>query len=135
VLHGVCSKASALQGGCAPRCVCSKVHALQGVCTPRFRQMSSYGFYLLIIFLSRYQSSATRYRIQMLCGYGVPLVVTTLTGIVEATGDQCADFRPRFGEENQCFFSSKLIHIYKTPFYMHQIMVVGRYIFQFQAFP
>ena len=45
-----------------------------------------------------------RYRIQILVGYGIPLLFIILTGIVEATGPVCSKWRPRFNEQS-CFFS------------------------------
>ena len=45
-----------------------------------------------------------RYRIQILVGYGIPLLFIILTGIVEATGSVCSKWRPRFNEQS-CFFS------------------------------
>ena len=49
-------------------------------------------------------SNSKRYKILVGCSYGLPLVVSLLTIIVEFGAPQCASYRPRFGEES-CFFS------------------------------
>lgn len=49
-------------------------------------------------------SSEKRYRIEMLCGYLLPLFVTLSTLIVEIWAPRCASYRPRFGERH-CFFT------------------------------
>ena len=38
-------------------------------------------------------------------GYGLPLVITIMSGITEATAPECAPFKPRFAEET-CFFTT-----------------------------
>merc|ERR1711994_1030806 len=52
-------------------------------------------------------SNSKRYKILVGCSYGLPLIVTLLTLIVEFGAPQCASYRPRFGEES-CFFSGKI---------------------------
>ena len=52
-------------------------------------------------------SNSTRYRILVGCSYGLPLIVSLLTIIVEFGAPQCASYRPRFGEES-CFFSGNI---------------------------
>ena len=43
--------------------------------------------------------------------YGLPLIVSFLTVIVEFGAPQCASYRPRFGEET-CFFSGNALKMY-----------------------
>ena len=49
-------------------------------------------------------SNPRRYRKQVICGYSVPTLFLTMTGIAEASLSQCSRFRPRFNEQS-CFFS------------------------------
>lgn len=42
----------------------------------------------------------------MICGYLFPLLVSFITLLVEIFGQECAWYRPRFGEET-CFFTDK----------------------------
>jgi len=51
--------------------------------------------------------------------YGLPLIVSFLTVIVEFGAPQCASYRPRFGEET-CFFSGNALKMY---FYFNLIVV------------
>ena len=43
--------------------------------------------------------------------YGLPLIVSFLTVIVEFGSPKCASYRPRFGEET-CFFSGNAVQKY-----------------------
>ena len=60
-----------------------------------------------MIFFRGNPSNSKRYKILVGCSYGLPLIVTILTLIVEFGAPQCASYRPRFGEES-CFFSGYL---------------------------
>ena len=55
-------------------------------------------------------SNSKRYKILVSCSYGLPMIVSILTVIVEFSAPKCAPYRPRFGEES-CFFSGKLYAI------------------------
>ena len=44
---------------------------------------------------------------QIALGYGIPLIISIFTLIVEFTSPRCAIYRPRFGEET-CFFSGRI---------------------------
>ena len=44
---------------------------------------------------------------QMLFGYGVPLLICLLTGVVDLLAPSCASYKPRFGQRN-CFFYGDL---------------------------
>ena len=48
--------------------------------------------------------NAKRFRIGLIFGYTLPLIISVLTGITEATLD-CSPFKPNFGE-NTCFFDN-----------------------------
>ena len=60
----------------------------------------------MITFFSGSRSTDLRYRIGLAVGYGVPFLISFLTGIVEATAPRCSSIKPRF-IEGSCFFSSK----------------------------
>ena len=49
----------------------------------------------------------------MLICYGAPLLISILTGIVQASAPWCSPINPRFGEEESCFFAGniKLYHM------------------------
>ena len=49
----------------------------------------------------------------MLIGYGAPLLITLLTGIVQASAPWCSPINPRFGEES-CFFAGNIELYLKT---------------------
>jgi hypothetical protein len=61
---------------------------------------------LFILHFSGRKATEKRYRIEMLICYGAPLLISLLTGIVEATAPRCSPITPRFGELT-CFFASK----------------------------
>ena len=48
-----------------------------------------------------------RLLMQIASGYGIPLIISIFTLIVEFTSPRCAIYRPRFGEET-CFFSGRI---------------------------
>ena len=49
--------------------------------------------------------NAKRYRMNMVTGYALPLIISFCTLITEFSADECALYRPRFNEET-CFFAS-----------------------------
>ena len=51
--------------------------------------------------------SKNRYKMEIICGYVVPSVFLLITGIVEATAEECSRYRPRFKEH--CFFAGNII--------------------------
>ena len=53
-------------------------------------------------------SNSKRYKMLVGLSYGLPLIVSLLTVIVEFGSPKCASYRPRFGEET-CFFSGNAI--------------------------
>ena len=52
------------------------------------------------------ESAKKRYYWELLIGYGIPILIVLLTGIVEASAPQCSPWRPRFLDEN-CFFAGE----------------------------
>ena len=56
-------------------------------------------------------SNSKRYKMLVGLSYGLPLIVSFLTVIVEFGAPQCASYRPRFGEET-CFFSGNALKMY-----------------------
>ncbi len=71
-----------------------------------------YVLYLNVSFWSSTRgshSSAKRYRYQMVAGYSIPIGLTVVTAAVEfsGVGGECAEFRPRFGEETCTFTGGK----------------------------
>ena len=67
----------------------------------------------LIQLLSGSQQDDRRYRLQLCFGYGIPLLISILTIIVELSTDKCFSIKPRFGDEN-CFFGGEYIQFCKN---------------------
>ena len=59
----------------------------------------------IFILVSGSDCNDQRYKYNLRFGYGVPLIITIITGIVEVTAPECSWFKPRFGEE-VCFFTT-----------------------------
>ena len=87
---------------------------------------------LLFFFLKfrKSPSNPRRYRKQVICGYSVPTLFLTMTGIAEASLSQCSRFRPRFNEQS-CFFSGNFAFqtcsfdfqiAINFDFFLHQIL-------------
>ena len=76
----------------------------------------------LIFFLKfrKSPSNPRRYRKAVICGYSVPTLFLTMTGIAEASLSQCSRFRPRFNEQS-CFFSG--IFAFQTCSFDFQIAI------------
>jgi hypothetical protein len=53
--------------------------------------------------------TSARYRLQVILGYSMSLLLVVVTAIVEFTADECAPFRPRFGQ-GKCFFGGENEH-------------------------
>ena len=70
-------------------------------------------------------SNSKRYKILVGCSYGLPLIVSTLTVIVEFSAPKCASYRPRFGEES-CFFSGKLCTMSSRIITFHNYYIIAR---------
>ena len=47
----------------------------------------------------------TRFKFGLIFGYGLPMLISIMTGITEGSAPECSRFKPRFGEET-CFFTS-----------------------------
>ena len=70
-----------------------------------------------------------RLLIEIASGYGIPLIISFLTLIVEISSPRCAIYKPRFGEET-CFFSGKAFNntIYKIEYKVFQYSKKHRWI-------
>ena len=83
------------------RCASSIIRSL-----PCMRSFSIGSFHLKLLNpFSGSKCHAKRFAMDLALGYGLPLVITIMSGIVEATAPECSVFRPRFAEET-CFFTT-----------------------------
>ena len=78
-----------------------------------YSEIEQVNWYSISHFSGR-KATEKRYRIEMLICYGAPLLISLLTGIVEATAPRCSTITPRFGELT-CFFSSNIKNFNNVP--------------------
>ena len=78
------------------------ISTLVWMCSQKYSNLKSHLIY-------RYKAKPasddlSRYKIQVIVGYAVPLFFVILTGIVEGTAPRCSYYKPRFLDES-CFFA------------------------------
>ena len=100
-------------------------HIAASNCTQIYAHTYSFSLIIYTYFHRNIGRPENRYRIQILVGYGIPLLFIILTGIVEAIGPVCSKWRPRFNEQS-CFFSGYYF-IFSNISRLHQLINFSKF--------